>query len=106
MLRTLAFLAAVAVAAPLSAATYAGKPMTPATETRFVGRDIVWKLAGGAYLGSTDYGRPVVLCQSLAKQTGRLASFTVDGRAISDSELAKCNAAAREAPQPALAQAE
>jgi hypothetical protein len=106
MIRALALLTAIAIAAPASAATYAGKPVAPAAEAKFVGRDIVWTLAGGSYQGSTSESRPLVLCQSLAKRAGQLASFTVNGRALPEADLAKCNAAAPAASAPALAQAE
>ena len=104
MTRFLALLAALAVAAPAAAATYAGKPAAPASEAKFVGRDIVWNLAGDTYRGSTEESRPQVLCQSLAKRAGRLESFTVNGRAFADAELAKCNGNAPQEPQPVLAQ--
>jgi hypothetical protein len=95
MSRALLFLAAVAVAAaPASAATYAGKPVAAASEARYVANDIVWANAGGTYQGSTSESRPLVLCQSLAKRAGQLQSFTVDGKALADAELAKCNSAA------------
>ncbi len=106
MTRTFALLTALAIAAPATAATYAGKPAAPVGEAKFVSRDIIWNLAGGTYLGSTNESRPLVLCQSLAKRTGRLESFTVNGRAFAEADLAKCNAAAPQAPQPALAAAE
>ena len=106
MTRTFALFAALAVAAPASAATYAGKPAAPSTEAKFVGRDVVWNLAGDTYKGSTNESRPLVLCQSLAKQAGRLESFTVNGRAFAEADLAKCNAVAPQAPQQALATAE
>ncbi len=105
MSRALIFLAALAVAAPASAATYSGKPAAAVTDTRFVGRDIVWNYAGGSYQGRTDESRPLVLCQSLAKRAGRLESFTVNGRAFAEADLAKCNAAAPQASGPALAEA-
>ena len=105
MTRTLALVIALAITAPASAATYAGKPSAPAAETKFVSRDIIWNLAGATYQGSTNESRPLVLCQSLAKRAGRLESFTVDGNAFGEAELAKCNAAAPAAPQPALAEA-
>ena len=95
MSRTVIMLAALAaVAAPASAATYVGKPISATGTSRFVARDIVWANAGGAYQGSTEESRPLVLCQSLAKHAGQLQSFTVDGKAFGDSELAKCNASA------------
>lgn len=105
MPRTILLLAALAVAAPASAATYSGKPAAPASEARFVARDIVWNLSGGRYLGRTEESRPLLLCQSLAKRAGQLESFTVDGKPLSGQDLAKCNAAAPNAPQPALAEA-
>ena len=104
MSRTLALLAALAIAAPASAATYVGKPAAPVAEAKFVARDIIWNLAGGSYQGSTDQSRPLVLCQSLAKRAGRLESFAVNGRAFAEADLAKCNAAAPQGSQPALAE--
>ena len=105
MLRTLSLLAAFAVAVPAAAATYAGTPATPAAETRIVARDIVWTCGPDACRGSTESSRPQVLCQSLAKKAGKLSSFIVDGRALADADLAKCNAAAPGGSGPALAEA-
>lgn len=105
MVRAFVLLTALAIAAPAAAATYAGKPATPVSDAKFVGRDIVWTLAGGSYQGRTDESRPLVLCQSLAKRAGRLESFTVNGRAMAEADLARCNAAAPAAAAPALAEA-
>jgi hypothetical protein len=99
-------LAALAIAAPASAATYAGRPAAAVSEAKFVARDIIWTLSGGSYRGQTETSRPLVLCQSLAKRAGRLESFTVNGKALAEAELAKCNGAAPAGPQPALAEAE
>ena len=97
MSRALAFFAVLALAAPAGAATYSGKPVASVTDAKFVARDIIWNQVGGSYQGSTSESRPLVLCQSLAKRAGRLESFTVNGRALAEAELAKCNAVA---PQP------
>ena len=70
MVRAFVFLTALAAAAPAAAATYAGKPVAPVSDAKFVGRDIVWTYAGGIYQGRTDESRPLVLCQSLAKRAG------------------------------------
>ncbi len=105
MSRAFVFLAALAVAVPASAATYSGKPATPAAEAKFVSRDIIWSQVGDVYQGRTNESRPLVLCQSLAKRAGRLESFSVNGRAFGDAELAQCNAAAPQASAPALAEA-
>ncbi len=105
MFRTFAMIAALGLAAPAAAATYVGKPAGPASNNKFVGRDIIWNLAGDSYRGITDEGRPVVICQSLAKRVGRLESFTVNSKEFGAEELAKCNAAAPAADGPALAEA-
>jgi hypothetical protein len=105
MSRTFVLFAALAIAAPASAATYSGKPVVAGTQAKFVGRDIVWSLAGGNYQGRTDESRPLVLCQSLAKRAGQLESFTVNGKPFADSDLAKCNAVAPQSSAPALAEA-
>ena len=105
MARSLILLAALAVSVPASAATYAGKPAVAATAEKYVARDIVWNNAGGIYQGSTNESRPLVLCQSLAKRAGRLESFTVNGKAVAESELAKCNAVAPAVAAPVLAEA-
>jgi hypothetical protein len=105
MFRTLVVIAATAIAVPAAAATYAGKPAAPTVDAKFVSRDIIWHLAGGRYQGSTNESRPLVICQSLAKRAGRLESFTVDGRAFADADLAKCNAVAPPPPATALAEA-
>jgi len=105
MSRTLVLFAALAAAAPAGAATYVGKPVAPVSQSKFVARDIVWANAGGIYQGRTDESRPLVLCQSLAKRTGRLESFTVDGQAFAGADLAKCNAVAPGASAAATAEA-
>jgi hypothetical protein len=106
MSRTIVLLASLAaIAAPASAATYVGKPVAAASEAKFVARDIVWANASGAYQGSTSESRPLVLCQSLAKRAGQLQSFTVDGKALAEADLAKCNSAAPATSASAAAEA-
>jgi hypothetical protein len=106
MSRALLFVATLAVAAaPASAASYAGKPVAAASEAQYVANDIVWANTGGIYQGSTSESRPLVLCQSLAKRAGQLQSFTVDGKAFADADLAKCNSAAPAGSAPAAAAA-
>ena len=103
MFRSLLVISAVTfIAAPAAAATYSAKPATPTSE-RFVARDITWACGPDACQGSTSESRPVVLCQSLAKRAGRIESVLVDGRAIADAELAKCNTAAKAAPAAVIA---
>jgi hypothetical protein len=103
MLRPFLLLSALAVTAvPAAAASYSAKLAAPTTQ-HIVARDINWACGTNSCQGSTAESRPVVLCQSLAKRAGRIESFLVDGRAFSDAELAKCNAAAKAKPNKALA---
>ncbi len=95
--------AAVLLPAAASAATYSARPINPVAAKRIVVRDINWACGPAACRGATEYGRPLVLCQGLAKQAGRLENFVVDGRALPATELDKCNSVARGGPLPALA---
>jgi hypothetical protein len=106
MLRSIALVAAIALAGPAVAGSYTGKPVAPAVDKRIIARDIVWNCGPDACQGSTDESRPLVLCQSLAKKAGRLSTFIANGRAFAVQELDKCNDAAPEGPAPALAKAE
>lgn len=97
MLRMALILPAFAfLATPVFAASYSAKPAVPVSQ-RIIARDIVWNCGPAACQGSTDESRPVVLCQSLAKQAGRIDSFIVDGREFSAAELSQCNALAAKA---------
>lgn len=92
----------VLVATPAAAATYSAKLAVPMMQ-RIIARDIVWACGADACQGSTAESRPVVICESLAKNGGRVESFLVDGRAFSAAELAACNASAKRPPEKALA---
>ena len=99
----LAVSAAMLLPAAAGAATYSAKPVAPGAPTRIIARDISWACGPAACQGKTEYGRPVVLCQALARQIGRLESFVVDGRALPTAELDKCNGAAPGNAAPSLA---
>ena len=103
MLRPALALSAIALlAAPAGAASYSAKLTLPTTN-RFIARDITWNCGPAACQGATENGRPVVLCQSLAKRAGHVDSFLVDGRAFTPAELERCNASAKPQPAQALA---
>lgn len=90
------------IAAPAAAANYSATLTSPASG-RFIARDIIWNCGAAACQGATEESRPIVLCQSLAKRSGRVESFLVDGRAFTTDELAHCNASAKARPEKALA---
>ena len=98
----LALSALVLAAAPAGAASYSAKLAEPTTN-RFIARDIVWSCGPQACQGATDNGRPLVLCQSLAKRAGRVDSFVSNGFALSAAELDRCNASAKAAADQKLA---
>lgn len=106
MLRLLLALSASAfAAATAAAATYSAKPAAPVPESRIITRNIVWACGPAACLGSTEHSRPLVVCQGLAKKAGRIDSFIVNGRALDQAQLDRCNASARASADPALADA-
>ena len=95
MTRFAALLAASTLfAAPAVAATYSATPLAAPASSRIAGKDIGWSCAAGTCKGSTESGRPLLICQDLAKRAGRLETFLADGRALSTAELDKCNARA------------
>jgi|GraSoiStandDraft_46_1057282.scaffolds.fasta_scaffold672150_1 hypothetical protein len=103
MFRSALALPAIALAvAPAAAANYSATLIQP-TSARFIARDIVWSCGPAACQGATDNGRPVVLCQSLAKRAGRIDSFVTNGQALTAAELERCNASAKVQPAQALA---
>src|SRR5437660_8948595 len=103
MFRPLLTLSVLAfAAAPAMASTYSAKLTTPTTG-RFIARDIVWTCGADACQGATQESRPAVLCESLTKYAGRIDSFIADGRAFTATELDKCNAAAKDGRNKALA---
>jgi hypothetical protein len=95
MLRTALLIGTLAaIAAPATASSYSATLTAPASG-HIVARDINWACAANSCQGATAESRPAVLCQALAKRAGKVESFLVDGRAFSDAELVKCNAAAK-----------
>ena len=103
MFRSASFLVGILIAAtPATASSYSATLAIPATG-RFIARDITWNCGAAACQGATDESRPLVLCQSLAKRSGRVESFLVDGRAFTPAELDRCNASAKSQPNKALA---
>jgi hypothetical protein len=95
MTRIAALFAATALfAAPAVAGSYSAKPLSVPASAKIIGKDISWTCGANGCQGATETGRPLVICQDLAKRAGRLESFTVDGRALGTTDLDKCNAKA------------
>ncbi len=106
MSRALLALSSLALlATPALSATYSAHIATHPESERIITRDIAWTCGADGCVGSTANSRPLVLCQLLAKKTGRIDVFAVDGRPIAAAELERCNAAARPDTSKALANA-
>ena len=102
MFRLFLAVTATLVAVPAAAATYSAKPAIPTSE-RIIARDVSWQCGPAACLANSAESRPAVICQGLAKRTGRIESFTVNGQSFSAAELERCNASAKPAPAAELA---
>ena len=89
--------------ATAGAATYSAKPIDPVAAKRIIVRDMNWACGAAGCQGATEHSRPLVVCQGLAKQAGRLESFVVNESPLAVAELDKCNSAARGGSAPALA---
>ena len=93
---------AVLAASPALATNYSAKPIAPSAP-KIVARDVIWACGPAACQGSTSESRPVIVCQSLAKKVGRLENFVANGRAFASAELDRCNAAAKDGGNSAIA---
>jgi hypothetical protein len=76
-------------------AYYVAVPAQQPTRASLVTRETPWSLRGNAYVAARAPERDATLCDAVARSTGALASFSVDGRAYDADALAKCNAHAK-----------
>jgi len=87
----------LAAAAPALAAGpyYRAELATPASSGQVTARGLIWKCSAAGCVAGKSNSRPAIDCASLAREAGALRSFTVQGRALSDADLEKCNAKAK-----------
>ena len=90
--------AALLLSAPGHAAGpgyYAATPVTAPAARRLVVRDTLWQCGdAGCAASAKGNSRPAIVCQSLVKEVGALASFRAGAEAFDADALAKCNARA------------
>jgi hypothetical protein len=60
-----------------------------------VAHEIAWRCGGANCFAGPSDSRPLTDCMALARQTGALKSFAVEGTPLPADQLDKCNAAAR-----------
>jgi hypothetical protein len=79
---------------PLQAANggyYTATLSAPAEANRMVLGGVAWNCTGTTCVAGKGDARPLRICRGLSRKFGEVASFTANGEAISDEELAKCN---------------
>jgi hypothetical protein len=85
-----------AFAAPAGVDPYyhAGPSAKPA-QAKLVLRDTIWRCGDAGCSAGRSNSRPVVVCEVLVREVGKLDTFTVAGEALAADDLEKCNARAR-----------
>ncbi|WP_375403152.1 hypothetical protein [uncultured Sphingomonas sp.] len=84
-------------------AYYVAVPEAQAGKANLITRSTPWTLHGDAYVANRAPEREVVLCQLLARNVGKLRSFSAGGTALDGAALEKCNARAKPTPSTAVA---
>jgi hypothetical protein len=89
----LALLSALAIAGPVWVAV----PVEPSSMSRFVGNTVAWVCGDSGCSSVTDTTQAVAIaeCKAVARQVGKLASFSTSKGPFTDGRLADCNEAAR-----------
>jgi len=88
-----------AIAAPLSSASASQQPTSyftaelaqPTQETRAIAGGVQFRCEGTTCTGPRSRDRALRVCSELRREVGTIASFTANGDALSDSQLARCN---------------
>lgn len=70
-------------------------PATAPAEVRLIVRDIVWRCGSGGCTAPQNGSRAEIVCSSLAREIGVLASFSAGGRVFDAAALENCNRRAR-----------
>lgn len=74
---------------------YAATPVSAPAKTTLITSGTVWKWNTAAFTANKATQRDTIMCELVAKSTGKLASFTAGGQAFDAASLEKCNARAK-----------
>jgi len=88
------FSASTSTATAQSVSYFHAELASPVEKTTEIIRGVVWNCEGTTCTGTKDTSRPAHTCARLVKKMGNIITFTVRDEAMSDDDLAKCNAAA------------
>ena len=69
---------------------YRAELAQPVKTTTEVIRGTAWTCKGNVCVAEKSNSRPVIVCQRLANEMGEVTGFTVEGEAIAEDKLAKC----------------
>jgi hypothetical protein len=72
---------------------YRAELAAPAAKARPIAGDLAWSCSDTSCAADKGKSRPVIVCARLAKEVGPVANFVVDGEALSEEQLARCNGA-------------
>ena len=85
---------ALLASTPALASHYVAQPAAKPAQAKIVVRDLIWSCGDTGCSAAKNGSRPAIVCASLAKEVGKLESFSVAGAALGPAELEKCNARA------------
>ena len=74
---------------------YAATPVAAPDKATLVTRTTVWKCGEGVCTASKATSRDAIMCELVAGEVGKLASFRANGSDFDTAALEKCNARAR-----------
>lgn len=78
-----------------STSYYSAVPVAKPGKTSFIARDTVWTWRDSGFTARRGDDRDSVQCELVARQAGKLVSFTVGGTAFAPEALEKCNTKAK-----------
>lgn len=85
----------VSAANAQGASYYAAVPVTTPSKTQLITRDTVWTWHATAFTARRGDARDTIQCELVARQVGKLSSFSAAGTAFDAAALEKCNAKAK-----------
>lgn len=70
---------------------YRAELVQPASKAKTVAGGVLWMCEGTNCVAGRGKSRPLRMCRELQREVGDIASFSVDGAALDQENLASCN---------------
>ncbi len=84
-------LAAAPAGAQGSAPYFRAELVNPADEARVIAGGVLWRCEGTSCIAPENGKRPLRVCRDLNREVGKLSSFSINGEALAEDRLARCN---------------